>query len=689
MNIKYILTTCPYCGTGCGIYLKVKDGRLIGAMPSKSHIVNKGRVCVKGLNSWEMVQHEDRLKTPLIRNNGRLRSSTWDEALDLVAGRLKDIKDRYGPDSVGVWASACCSNELNFLAQKFARAVLGTNNVDHCARTCHSPTVSGLVAAFGSGAMTNSIDEIKDTKCLFAIGSNASEAHPVIGWRVRDAKDRGANIIICDPRKTEMAKYADIHIQHYPGSDIALLNSLMYVIIKENLHDAKFIEGRTEGFAQFQELLEGYSPQYSSKITGVDEQTLRKAAIMYATSKPASIIYTLGITEHITGTENVLSIANLAMLCGNVGVESAGVNPLRGQCNVQGACDMGALPNVFPGYQKVADSEVRAKFENAWGVRLNPNAGLTTTDQLIGARQGKIKALYVIGEDPLRSEPNTNLVKQAIENLEFLAVQEIFMSPTAEMADVILPGASFAEKEGSFTNSERRVQLIRKAIEPIGDSRPDWQIICELATRTGYPFRYRSSQEVMEEIAQLTPIYSGISHERIRRVGIQWPCPEKGHPGTKFLHQGKFARGLGKFHAIEHRSPAETPDQEYPFFLSTGRILFHYNVGTRTRRTHILEREFPDMIVEINSTDAQKLDIANGARCKISTRRGSLIAKALVNDKTKEGVLWMPFHYAESPANILTIDAFCPISRIGEYKVCAAKLEKISEATPYGARSAT
>ena len=360
-----------------------------------------------------------------------------------------------------------------------------------------------------------------------------------------------------------------------------------------------------------------------------------------------------------------------------MGIESGGVNPLRGQNNVQGACDMAALPNVYPGYQKVDDSKVREEFEKAWKVKLSPRPGLTITDQIIGAREGKIKALYIIGEDPMRSDPNITEVKKALENLEFLVVHEIFLSPTAKMADVVLPGASFAEKGGTFTNSERRVQLIRKAIEPIAKSRPDWKIVCEVANKMGYAFKYKDTSEVMDEIAGLTPIYAGISHERIKKIGLQWPCLDKKHPGTKFLHKGKFTRGLGKFHAIEHKAPAEVTDNDYPLILTTGRIRFHYNVGTMTRRTHLLNREFPFMFVEVNKTDADRLGIKDMAECKVITRRGELRVKALTGDRVKKGVLWMPFHYADSPANLLTKDAFCPISRTGEYKACAAKLEKL------------
>jgi len=676
MNLKYVPTTCPYCGTGCGLYLKVRDGELVGVAPSKTHPVSQGRLCIKGVTAWESVVAADRIKQPLVKKNGKFTETGWDEALDLVAERFTKLKDKYGPDSLGVWGSARCTNELNYLAQKLARAVFGTNNVDHCARTCHSPTVAGLVRSFGSGAMTNSIDEIKDAACIFAIGSNTPEAHPLIGWRVRTAKDNSAKLIVCDPRKIDTAKYADIHIQHYPGTDIALLNCLMNVIISEGLEDKDYVKTRTEDFDELKKAVQKYTPQYTAPIVGVDADLMVKAARLYATTKPASTLYTLGITEHTVGTENVMSVANLAMLTGNVGVESGGVNPLRGQNNVQGACDMAALPNFYVGYQKVDDPAVREKFQKAWGVKLSPTPGLTTTDQVIQAHEGKIKGLYVIGEDPVTSDPNINLVRESLEKLDFLVVHEIYMSPTAKMADVVLPGASFAEKTGTFTNSERRIQLINKAIEPIANSRPDWQIVCDVATRMGCPFKYAGTDEVMDEIASLAPIYGGISHDRCRKVGLQWPCPDKKHPGTKYLHKQKFTRGLGKFYAIEHKPPAEVPDDQFPFILSTGRMRFHYNVGTMSRRTHLLDREFPFMFVEVNNNDAQKLGLTDMDDCVVSTRRGRLTVKARVSDRVKEAVLWMPFHYVEAPANLLTNDAFCPIARTGEYKACAAKLEK-------------
>jgi formate dehydrogenase alpha subunit len=660
------------------LYLKVRNGRVVGVMPSVKSSANRGRLCVKGWNAWEFIHHPDRIKKPLIKVNGRFKETSWEVALKRVATNFKRIKAKYGGDSLGVWGSARCTNEMNYLAQKFARAVLETNNVDHCARTCHSPTVAGLVRAFGSGAMTNSYDEIPDAKGIFIIGSNAPEAHPIIWWRIRTAKDRGAKIIVADPRKTQVAEIADIHLQHYPGTDIALINAMMNVIIGEDLHDKDFIGRCTQGFERIRSAVNRYTPEFAGRITGVSGDIIAKAARLYARLKPLSNIYTLGITEHTVGTENVMSVANLAMLTGNVGRRSSGVNPLRGQNNVQGACDMGALPNVLPGYQRVDNDQIRKRFERAWKVKLSANPGLTISDMIIQARAGRIKAMYIIGEDPMRSDPNTGRVKEALQKLDFLVTQEIFMNKTAEFADVILPGASFAEKNGTFTNSERRVHRVRKAIEPLGESRPDWRIICELSALMGYKMRYKDTNEVMDEIAALTPIYAGISFKRIDEDGLQWPCLDKKHPGTPYLHdKGKFTCGLGKFHAIEHKPPAEQTDAEFPFILTTGRILFHYNVGTMSRRTPALDREYPENFVQINQNDARRLGITKNAYCRVSTRRGQIIVRAEVGDKIKEGVIWVPFHFTESPANLLTNDAFCPISRTGEYKACAARVEKI------------
>lgn len=674
--IKRVLTTCPYCGVGCGFYLDVRDGRITGVIPSKSNAVSKGYLCVKGWHAHEPVEHPDRLKKPLVKENGRFKEASWDYALDYTARRLKEIKEKYGPDALAVCASARCTNEENFLMMKFARAVLRTNNVDHCARTCHSATVSGLNQSFGSGASTNSYDELPFMDCILIIGSNPTEAHPIAGWRVRTAIDNGAKLIVCDPRKILPAENAAVFIQQYPGSDIALLNAMMNHIITQNLHDKQFIEERAEGFNELREEVKDYTPDSVRDITGVEPALIKEAAEIFAKSEKACIMYSLGMTEHTVGTDNVISIANLAMLCGHVGKKFSGVYPMRGQCNVQGACDMGALPNVYSGYQPVTDEALRKKFENSWGVSLPASKGLTLTDMMFKAIEGELKCFYIIGEDQIRTDPNTRWIEQALDSLEFLVVQEIFLSETAKKADVVLPGASFAEKEGTFTCAERRFQRVRRAIEPIA-GKTDGEIICELSKRLGYSME-SSPSKVCGEMASLTPMYRGVSFERLEENGLQWPVPEKNHPGTPVVHLGKFTRGLGKFIPVKHRPPAEIPDKEYPFILTTGRMLFHYNTGTMTGRTSNLLREFPRNFVQINPRDAQRLGIKKQEKVMVKTRRGELEVTAEVTDKIKAGVIWMPFHFSDEPTNVLTNNAFDPICRIGEYKACAARVEKVS-----------
>ena len=673
--MKRVLTTCPYCGVGCGFYLDVRQGKIIGVIPSRSNSVSKGRLCVKGWHAHEPIQHPDRLKKPLIKENGKFKEASWDFALDYVALRLKEIKDKYGPDSLAVCTSARCTNEENFMMMKFARAVLGTNNVDHCARTCHAATVSGLNQSFGSGAGTNSYDELPFMDCILIIGSNPTEAHPIAGWRVRTAVDNGAKVIVCDPRKILTAQSADIHIQHYPGTDIALINAMINFIIRENLHNQEFIRKRTEGFDQLWQAVKDYTPESVKDIVGVEPELIKKAAKLYARSKKACIMYSLGMTEHTVGTDNIIAIANLAMVCGQVGREFSGVYPMRGQNNVQGACDIGALPNVYSGYQPVSDEAVRIKFEKAWGVSLPANKGLTLTDMMFKAIEGSLKCFYIIGEDQLRTDPNTKWVEQALDNLEFLVVQEIFMSETAQKADVVLPGASFAEKEGTFTCAERRFQRVRKAIEPIA-GKTDGEIIAEVAQRLGYVLE-SGPAKVCDEMASLTPLFKGVSFERLEENGLQWPVPEQGHPGTPIVHLEKFTRGLGKFIPLKHKEPAEIPDAEYPFILSTGRMLFHYNTGTMTMRTANIQREYPHNFVQINTLDAQKLGIKKQQKVRVKTRRGELEVAAEVTDKIKPGVLWMPFHFSHQPTNILTNNAFDPVCKTAEYKACAARIDKV------------
>lgn len=676
-RIKYVLTTCPFCGVGCNFYLKVEDNKILGILPSRNHPVSRGRLCVKGWNVFDFITHPDRLKKPLIKKNGQFKEASWKEAYDSILKNIDKIKSKYGPDAFGVISSARCTNEENYLIQKFSRAVLNTNNIDHCARTCHAPSVAGLTRSFGSGAATNSIDELPDAKCILIIGSNPLEAHPIIGWRIITAKDKGAKIILADPRKIGLGNFADLHLRLLPGTDICLLNGLMHIILKEGLEDRDFIQSRTEGSEELKKTLEKYTPEYVEKITRVPQNLLIEAARTYAAFKPASIVYSLGITEHTTGTDNVSNLANLAMLCGNVGKASSGVNPLRGQNNVQGACDMGALPNVFSGYQSVENEAIRKKFEEAWRVKLPTKKGLTSSEMF--QEPGKIKLFYIVGEDVVHSEPNSKHVIASLEKAEFVVVHDLFICKTAEYADVILPAVSFAEKEGTFTNADRRIQRLRKAIEPLPNTKPDGQIIMELSNLLGYSMKYNNAGEVMDEIACLSPIFGGVSYERLDTLGfLQWPCPGKEHPGTKILHQQKFTRGKGKFFALEHKPPEELPDTEFPFILSTGRILFHYNTGTQTRRTAILSREFPENFVQINSEDAKQLNIKNKSQVLVSTRRGKLEVKAQVSDDIIPGVIWMPFHYADKLTNILTNDAFDPISKIGEYKVCASKIEQLN-----------
>jgi formate dehydrogenase alpha subunit len=673
MEYKNVLTVCPYCGCGCNFYLQVFDGELIGILPCKSHVVSQGKLCIKGWNATDFVVSKDRLTTPLIKKDGKFVEISWDKALNIVSEKFK----RYSPDAIAVLSSAKCTNEENYLMMKFARTVLKTNSVDHCARLCHASTVVGLGKTFGSGAMTNSIGELEDADCIFVIGSNTTEQHPLIARYLMKAREKGAKLIVADPRLIPLTQFADYHLRQRPGTDVALLNGFMNVILNEGLEDKEFINKRTEGFEEVKEVVEKYNPEDVEKITGIPKELIIEAARIYAKAKSASIVYSMGITQHTTGVDNVVSCANLAMLTGNVGRPSTGVNPLRGQSNVQGACDMGALPNVYSGYQSVSDENIRAKFEKTWNTELPLKTGLTIIEMINEAAKGKLKAMYIMGENPMLSDPDINHVKKALENLEFLVVQDMFLTETAQLADIVLPAASYAEKDGTLTATDRRVQRIRKAIEPIGESKPDWQIICELARKMGsQEFEYSSPVEIMDEIASVTPIYGGIVYERIKDIGLQWPCPSKEHSGTPYLHKGKFSRGKGKFFEIEFKEAAELPDADYPFILTTGRTIFHYHTGTMTRRTEALNREIPIGYMEINFKDAKKLNIVDGEKVSVKSRRGKIEVKVLETRRVPEGLIFIPFHFAESPANALTNSAFDPVAKIPEYKVCAVKVEK-------------
>jgi len=675
---KKVITTCPYCGVGCTLELYVKDDEVVRVRGAEDGIENEGSLCVKGRFGYDWINSSDRLNKPLIKEGGEFRTASWEEALTLVARRFNEIKKNHGRESLAGLASAKCTNEENYLFQKFIRTCFENNNVDHCARLCHAPTVAGLVQAFGSGAMTNSIKELLDADVIFVTGSNTTENHPVIAKYIRQAVvENNAKLIVADPRKIGLVDHSKIWLRQRGGTDVALLNGIMNVIIEEGLQDENFIKDRCENYEKFRKTIESYTPEKVEEITGVSSEKIREAALLFARAKNGSIIFSMGITQHVTGTDNVLSVANLAMLTGNVGREATGVNPLRGQNNVQGACDLGALPNVYSGYQSVDDEGIKRKFEKAWRKELSPNPGLTVVEMMHAAYEGKLKGIYIMGENPMLSDPNINHVEEALENLEFLVVQDLFLSETAQKADVVLPAASFAEKEGTYTNTARRIQRIRTAIDPIGESRPDWRIIIQVANRMGYKMEYDSPSEIMDEIADTTPIYGGIHYNRLDGEGLQWPCPDESHPGTNFLHKGRFSRGRGHFTPVEYLPPAEYPDEEYPYLLTTGRLLQHFHTGTLSRRSEVLDSLVPECRVEINHKDAEKMGIEDDDRVRVKSRRGEIVARASVTEKSPEGSIFIPFHFAEAAANILTNDALDPASKIPELKVAAVSVEKI------------
>ncbi len=536
--------------------------------------------------------------------------------------------------------------------------------------------MAGLATVFGSGAMTNSMPEIVNNDLIFVIGSNTTETHPIIGLKMKKAFRRGAKLIVADPRKIDLVRFADMWLQQRPGTDVALLNSMMHVILRESLEDIEFIRNHTEGFEEFRASVAEFTPEVGEKITGVPKEKIREAALLYAKAERAGIYYTMGITQHTHGTDNVYSIANLALMTGNLGKESVGVNPLRGQNNVQGASDMACAPNVFPGYQKVDMPQIREKFEKEWGVTLSGKVGLTATEMTEAATKGSIKAMYILGENPVLSDPDMHHTVKALEGLEFLVVQDIFLTETAELADVVLPAATFAEKDGTFTNTERRVQRVRKAVNPPGEAREDSWIVAEISRRLGYEMRYTSEEEVLQEIGRVWPAMAGISYGRIKRRGIQWPCPTPDHPGTPYLFKGGFPRGKGRFSAVPFRPSAEIPDRDYPFILSTGRQLFQYHTGTMTRKTPALEgiagaRPY----VEIHPEDAKRLGIEEGQKIRVSSRRGNIEISAMITERPLEGMVFVPFHFREAAANVLTNTALDPVCKIPEFKVCAVKVE--------------
>ncbi|EGO8146794.1 formate dehydrogenase subunit alpha [Enterococcus faecalis] len=675
-----IPTTCPHCGTGCQMNLLVKNNRLVGVEPLDGP-ANKNLLCVKGkFASYKFVGSGDRLTEPLIKRNGIFEPASWEEALTLVSSKFNEIKAENGPDALAGFSCSRATNEDNYVFQKMVRAAFGTNNVDNCARVCHSASVHGLAQTLGSGAMTNPIADItEDVDMILLVGSNPEEAHPVIGAQIRQAIQRGTQVVVVDPRKINLVKDSALHLQVQAGTNVAFANGMMHVILKEGLADRHFIEERTEGFLDLEKMVADYTPEKVAEICHIHPEDLIQAARMYAKAEKAPIIYCLGVTEHSTGTEGVMSMSNLAMLVGKVGKPGCGVNPLRGQNNVQGACDMGCMPYDFPGYQKVNNPEVIDKFEKAWHVPLNRNTGLTSTKVLPAATAGNVKGLYIFGEDPIVTDPDTGHVRQALESLDFLVVQELFMTETAAYADVVLPGISYAEKDGTFTNTERRVQRVRKAVEPRGQAREDYEIFCEVMTRMGYPCAYESAKEIMKEISAVTPSFGGINYERLEKESLQWPCRSLTDPGTPIMHVGSFARGKGLFKAIPYKQAQELPDEEYPYLMSTGRMLYHYNTRAMTGRTEGINQIANHSYIEINAVDAQALGIQEGDKVEVHSRRGKIETYAAVGNRVFPQEVFMTFHFPDGNVNEITNAVFDDIATIPEYKVCAVAIKPVNK----------
>lgn len=711
---KIVTTTCGYCGVGCQFDLNVKANRVTRVTSNPAAPVNGMSLCVKGRYGHAFIHHPERLTAPRVREyllethqrrpdsgRGDWVEVDWPTALGITAHKLRDIKQASGPSAIGVLASAKCTNEENYLLQKLARQVLGTNHIDHCARLCHASTVAGLQMAFGTGAMSNSMSDVANrSAAIFIIGSNTTEQHPVFGTMIRRAVlNRGIPLVVADPRQVDITEFATLHLRHAPGTDTALLNGIAHVILREGWQDQDFIDRRCENFEPIRAALAPYDPRRVETITGVPAKQIVEAARILSGYKPMAVIWAMGITQHTSGVQNVLALANLQMLLGNLGVPGGGVNPLRGQNNVQGACDMGALPDVFPGYQSVTDAAVQRKFLEAWKLSakvagdyagtpaFSGKSGLTVTELIDGAGAGKIRALYILGEDPAMTEPNVGHVRKCLDLAEFVALQEIFPSETSAYADVLLPGSSFAEKDGTFTNTERRVQLVREAIEAPGEARADWVIIANLAQLlieldgrqpTGKHARWdhKYPEQIMAEIAELTPSYAGVTHDRLRRGDdLQWPVTDLQHRGTPILHCERFPRGRGRFHPVEYLPPAEQPDSKFPFLLTTGRVLYHWHGGELTRRVQGLLEVCPDSLLEIHPADADRLDIDLGQELRLRSRRGEMAAHALITSRVAPGVVFGNFHFP-GPHNVnnLTNDALDPTAKIPEYKACAVSI---------------
>jgi formate dehydrogenase alpha subunit len=700
---RVVTTTCPYCGVGCTLELHLVDDYIHRVTSPFDSVVNHGNLCVKGRFGYDFIYSRDRITTPMIRKTPQKpgqrtqafdpdewRQISWDEALDYTASRMVEIYQQHGADAMACYGCAKATNEDNYLLQKFIRALFRTNNIDHCTRLCHAGSVVALQMAVGSSAMSNTAAEVIHNDVFIVTGSNTAENHPIIALQMKAAvRKHGAKLIVIDPRRVELVDYATLWLPMKPGSDVAVFSAMAHVILKEKLYNEEFIRARTENFAAFAASMEKFTPEFAAEISGVDPNLIVEAARLYGKAKNGCIYWALGASESTHGTDNVLSIINLALLTGNIGRKGTGLNPLRGQNNVQGASDAGVMPWHYPGYQVVDDEANAQKFERAWNVEpggLSRKRGLTTTEIMSAVGPGGIRSLYIMGENPMMSEPNLNHTRKKIEQLEFLAVQDLFLNETTSYADVFLPATSWAEKDGTFTNTDRRVQRVRKAIEPRGQSRADWEIICDLAKRVEQKlgrarsagWEYSHPSEILAEMGTVVPEYAGVKYARIEKVGLQTPVWDDQHPGTPYLFTEKFPRGLGKFHPLEYNPNAEPTDDEYPLVLSTGRVLEHWHGGTITRHSK-LDDLYPEALVDIHPQDAARLKIADGQAVRVTSRRGSIVLRAKVTGKTTPGVVFIPFHFAEAAANELTLDKLDPLAKIPEYKAAAVRVTPARE----------
>jgi len=696
-------TTCPYCGVGCNLHLHIKDDFIYRITSPHDAVVNQGNLCVKGRFGYDFMYHPDRVTTPLIRktpqqpgartqafDRSEWRAASWDEALDYVAERLVEIYQRDGSQAMAVYCCAKATNEDNYLLQKLFRALFRTNNVDHCTRLCHAGSVVALLMSLGTTAMSNTASEVIHNDCFIVTGSNTTENHPIIALQMKEAvRKHGAKLIVIDPRRLELCDYATLWLPLKPGTNVPLFSAMAHVIVKEGLVNREFIEARTSGYDEFVRSLDLFTPEYAEQITGVDRGLIVAAARLYATAKNGAIYWGMGISQFSNGTASALGLIHLALLTGHIGRLGTGLNPLRGQNNVQGASDAGAMPFHYPGYMPVDNEENARNWEQAWHVEpggLNRTRGLTTTEILAHAHPGGVRALYIMGENPMMTEPNLNLTRQHMQQLEFLVAQDLFINESGAFADVFLPAVSWAEKEGTFTNTDRRVQRVRRAIAPRGEARPDSEIICDLAQRiearlgrlTSAGWEYTDPEAIYREMASVATMFAGITYDRLEQVGLQYPVPDVAHPGTPFLFAESFPSGRGRFFPLEYVPVAEEADDEYPFILTTGRLLEHWHGGTMTRHSQ-LDALYPSPRVEMHEIDAARLAVKTGDAVRVTSRRGMVLLRVHVSPKARPGVVFIPMHFSEAAVNLLTIDALDPQAKIPEFKACAVDIQ-IAEA---------